>query len=168
MTAAGLRRSTGSSRSRPSTGRPSLADRQRLVATRRRCEVQFDQQPIEATALLLAAESAVIASRASLAIDAAMERAYAWFLGANDLGVAVADPRRGACRDGLTPDGVNLNEGAESTLMWLTAAEHIRALRAAERSTTAARCRPQLAASRGARDPAASRCSSGAIRPTRS
>jgi len=36
---------------------------------------------------------------------------------------------RGACCDGLTPQGVNLNEGAESTLMWLTAVEHIRAFR---------------------------------------
>ena len=36
---------------------------------------------------------------------------------------------RGACRDGLTRTGVNMNEGAESTLMWLIAAEHIRAVR---------------------------------------
>ena len=59
----------------------------------------------------------------------AIERSYGWFLGANDLGLDVADPARGACRDGLTRTGVNLNEGAESTLMWLMAAEHIRALR---------------------------------------
>ena len=57
-----------------------------------------------------------------------MERAYGWFLGANDLGLAVADPARGASFDGLTPTGVNTNQGAESTLMWLTALEHIRAL----------------------------------------
>ena len=61
-----------------------------------------------------------------------MERSYAWFLGANDLGLYVADPARGACCDGLEETGVNRNEGAESTLMWLTAAEHIRALRDAE------------------------------------
>jgi len=88
----------------------------------------FDQQPIEATALLLAAETAY-----SLTSDerylAAMERAYAWFLGANDLGVEIADPERGAGRDGLTPRGANTNEGAESTLMWLMALEHIRAIR---------------------------------------
>jgi hypothetical protein len=88
----------------------------------------FDQQPIEATALLLAAEAAyeVTGDRRYLV---AIERAYAWFLGQNDLGVAVADPARGACHDGLTPHGVNTNEGAESTLMWLTAAEHVRNLR---------------------------------------
>jgi hypothetical protein len=77
-----------------------------------------------------------------------MERSYAWFLGANDLGVVVAVPDRGACRDGLTPLGVNLNEGAESTLMWLTAAEHIRAARAADSRAVDSRAdvSPQLVA----------------------
>ena len=88
----------------------------------------FDQQPIEATALLLAAESAYSATGGARYL-AAMERAYGWFLGANDLGIDIADPVRGACRDGLTRTGVNMNEGAESTLMWLIAAEHIRAVR---------------------------------------
>jgi hypothetical protein len=91
-------------------------------------KAQFDQQPIEATALLLAAEAAHTATRNPRYLDA-MERAYAWFLGANDLGVRIADPARGACRDGLTSTGVNANEGAESTLMWLTAVEHIRLMR---------------------------------------
>ncbi|HTK43844.1 MAG TPA: hypothetical protein VL749_00635 [Patescibacteria group bacterium] len=89
---------------------------------------QFDQQPIEATALLLAAEAAHGATGDPRYLEA-MERAYAWFLGANDLGVRIADPARGACGDGLTSTGVNTNEGAESTLMWLTAAEHIRLMR---------------------------------------
>ena len=89
---------------------------------------QFDQQPIEATALLLAAEAAHGVAHDPRYL-ATMELAYGWFLGANDLGLDVAVPRRGACRDGLTPHGVNRNEGAESTLMWLTAAEHIRAVR---------------------------------------
>lgn len=89
---------------------------------------RFDQQPIEATALLLAAEAAHRVTREPRYL-AAMECAYAWFLGANDLGVRVADPRRGAGADGLTAGGVNTNQGAESTLMWLMAAEHVRAIR---------------------------------------
>jgi hypothetical protein len=88
----------------------------------------FDQQPIEATAMILAAESAYAATGDDR-YRGAMERAYAWFLGENDLRRVVADPVRGACGDGLTADGVNTNEGAESTLMWLIAAERIRALR---------------------------------------
>lgn len=92
---------------------------------------QFDQQPIEATALLLAAETALELTGDGT-YRVASERAYGWFLGANDLGVAVADPDRGASHDGLTAGGVNANQGAESTLVWLIALEHVRILRAAE------------------------------------
>jgi hypothetical protein len=98
---------------------------------------QFDQQPIEATALLLAAEAAHAATREPRYLEA-MERAYAWFLGANDLGVRIANPVRGACCDGLTSTGVNRNEGAESTLMWLIAAEHIRRMRGRKPKATPA------------------------------
>ena len=50
-------------------------------------EVRFDQQPIEATALILAAEAAYEAT-GEARYRVAMERAYAWFLGDNDLRVA--------------------------------------------------------------------------------
>jgi hypothetical protein len=89
---------------------------------------RFDQQPIEATALLLAAESALLVT-ADTRYRTALERAYSWFLGGNDLHLDVADPERGAGYDGLTPDGVNTNQGAESTLMWLIATEHVRVIR---------------------------------------
>jgi hypothetical protein len=89
---------------------------------------RYDQQPIEATALLLAAETA-LAATADPRYLAVVELAYAWFLGANDRGLWVADPARGSGSDGLTPGGLNTNEGGESTLMWLIAAEHIRAMR---------------------------------------
>lgn len=89
---------------------------------------RFDQQPIEATALLLAAEAAHQVTGYDRH-QMTMERAYSWFLGRNDLGVDVADPKRGAGYDALTPHGANANQGAESTLMWLTALEHIRAAR---------------------------------------
>jgi hypothetical protein len=90
---------------------------------------RFDQQPIEATALLLAAEAALAATGDRRYVET-MERAYAWFLGDNDLGIPVVDTDRGAGYDGLTPVGVNSNQGAESTLMWLIALEHVRAQRA--------------------------------------
>ena len=47
--------------------------------------------------------------------------AYDWFHGRNRRGVPMYDPRTGACHDGLTPDGVNANQGAESTLAHLQA-----------------------------------------------
>ena len=85
----------------------------------------FDQQPIEATAMILACEAALAASPEPRYREAA-ERAYGWFLGDNDVGLPVAIPATGGCQDGLEPQGVNLNQGAESTLMWLTALEHMR------------------------------------------
>jgi len=91
---------------------------------------RFDQQPIEATSLIAAAQAAFEVTGSARYHEAA-ERAYAWFLGANDVGLPVADAIRGACYDGLTPRGVNHNQGAESTLMWLNAAERIGAFRAA-------------------------------------
>ena len=56
--------------------------------------------------------------------------AYGWFLGRNDAAGRIAEPRSGACRDGIGPAGVSENQGAESTLMWLIALEHVRSLRA--------------------------------------
>jgi len=124
---------------------------------------RFDQQPIEATALLLAAEAALSATGKAEYRDA-MERAYGWFLGANDSSVPVADPARGACRDGLTPDGVNVNEGAESTLMWLIAVEHIRAARSAAAGAAPERAarQPSIRRDRESRSASAAGLSSGA------
>ena len=55
-------------------------------------------------------------------------RAFAWFLGQNDLDTSVYNPDSGGCRDGLHIDRVNLNEGAESTLAFLGALVEIQAL----------------------------------------
>jgi hypothetical protein len=52
--------------------------------------------------------------------DAAVT-AFEWFTGRNRLGLALADPETGGCRDGLTERGVNANQGAESTLAYLSA-----------------------------------------------
>ena len=41
------------------------------------------------------------------------------FLGDNDLNMPLHTPKNGVSRDGLMADGINQNEGAESTLAWL-------------------------------------------------
>jgi hypothetical protein len=87
---------------------------------------RFDQQAISTTTLLLAADTAYAVTGSSRYRDA-MEMAYGWFLGRNDAGAWVAEPASGACGDGIGPAGVSRNKGAESTLMWLIALEHIRA-----------------------------------------
>ena len=42
-----------------------------------------------------------------------------WFLGRNDQRESLYDHATGGCRDGLNPEGVNENQGAESTIACL-------------------------------------------------
>lgn len=75
----------------------------------------FDQQPLEAQAVIEAVHSAWIATRDARWVAFA-EQTYQWFFGANDRGVVLADLATGRCRDGVTPRGRNENTGAESIL----------------------------------------------------
>ena len=56
-------------------------------------------------------------------------RVFRWFLGKNDLQVPLYDAETGGCRDGLHPDRVNENQGAESTLSFLMALLDMQAAR---------------------------------------
>ncbi|WP_336964775.1 glycosyltransferase family 4 protein [Sphingobium aquiterrae] len=75
----------------------------------------FDQQPLEAQAMIDAAATAFMIGGEHQWLDVA-ENAYRWFLGQNDLSLMLATPADGGCYDGLTPTGVNRNQGAESLL----------------------------------------------------
>jgi hypothetical protein len=75
----------------------------------------FDQQPLEAQAMVEAAEAALDVDPASRWLEAG-EAAYGWFLGRNDLDRPLATREDGGCYDGLMPHGVNRNQGAESLL----------------------------------------------------
>ena len=55
-------------------------------------------------------------------------RAFEWFLGRNDLGLALYDSTTGGCRDGLHVDRLSQNQGAESTLAFLLALAEMQAL----------------------------------------
>jgi hypothetical protein len=79
---------------------------------------RFDQQPLEAQAMVLAALDAHKISGDALWVEEA-HRAFGWFLGRNDLRLSLYDPTTGGCRDGLLVDRVNQNQGAESTLAFL-------------------------------------------------
>jgi hypothetical protein len=79
---------------------------------------RFDQQPIEAHNMIEACIEAYKISSDEKWIAAA-QRCLEWFLGRNDLNASLYDYKTGGCCDGLTPDGANRNQGAESTLAWL-------------------------------------------------
>jgi glycosyltransferase involved in cell wall biosynthesis len=81
-------------------------------------KARFDQQPIEANAMIGACVEAFNITRDKTWIDNAV-MCFNWFLGHNDLNMPLYDPKTGGCRDGLMADGINQNEGAESTLAWL-------------------------------------------------
>jgi len=80
----------------------------------------YDQQPIEASCMV---EAALAAFRVTG--DKKYERiahiAFDWFLGKNSQDVMVYNPKTGGCYDGITPEGVNLNQGAEATVSYLLA-----------------------------------------------
>jgi hypothetical protein len=79
-----------------------------------------DEQPIDAAALTEALiEASRYTSRGEYARQAV--HAFEWFLGRNTRGLSVYDFASGGCHDGLGPDGLNPNEGAESTLAYLQA-----------------------------------------------
>ncbi len=81
-------------------------------------KARFDQQPIEADATIEACVEAFNITRDKTWIDNAV-MCFQWFLGHNDLNMPLYDAKTGGCRDGLMADGINQNEGAESTLAWL-------------------------------------------------
>jgi hypothetical protein len=87
----------------------------------------FDQQPLEAAATVAAALAAWRAD-GDLRWRAAAAGALEWFYGANDLSIALIDPRTGSCRDGLHPDRANENNGGESVVSYLLALVEARRL----------------------------------------
>jgi len=86
---------------------------------------RFDQQPIEAHCMIEACYQAYLVTHERRWREE-MRRAFEWFLGRNDLGLPVYDYTTGGCHDGLHPDGVNGNEGAEATLSFIASLLTIR------------------------------------------
>ena len=86
---------------------------------------RFDQQPVEAQAMVSAClEAHRITGNKSWYKEARC--AFDWFLGRNDLDLPIYDPTTGGCRDGLHPDRPNENQGAESSLAYLQAVLELR------------------------------------------
>ena len=94
-------------------------------------KARFDQQPVEACAAVSACLQAYRATGKGRWRKEAWS-AFNWFLGDNDLQIALYDPTTGGCRDGLHPDRANENQGAESTLSFVMALLEMRKLEAAD------------------------------------
>ncbi|HEV3190869.1 MAG TPA: hypothetical protein VGY54_10255, partial [Polyangiaceae bacterium] len=87
----------------------------------------FDQQPVEACAMVSACvEAGRVTHQAHW--DESAQRAFSWFFGQNELQQSLYEPSTGGCRDGLHSDRVNENQGAESTLSFLLALLEMRSV----------------------------------------
>jgi uncharacterized protein YyaL (SSP411 family) len=85
-----------------------------------RLKAMYDQQSVEASCMV---ETALAAFRATHQINfrTAAQAIFTWFLGKNTKGLRVYNPNTGGCYDGITPEGLNLNQGAEATVTYLLA-----------------------------------------------
>ena len=89
-------------------------------------KAMFDQQPVEACAMIAACLEAQRSSRDHLWSDHA-RWVFNWYFDQNQLGLPLYDPKTGGCRDGLHADRVNENQGAESSLSFLLSLLEMRA-----------------------------------------
>jgi len=81
-------------------------------------KAQYDQQPLEAAAMIGASIEAYECTQRDEWTELA-STCFNWYLGKNDQQMQLYDYASAGCRDGLTQDGVNENQGAESTLSYL-------------------------------------------------
>ena len=86
---------------------------------------RFDQQPIEAYAAISACLDAYRVTE-DMSWRRQAKSVFNWFLGHNDLQMVMVDQATGACYDGLKPNCVNPNQGAESTLAFLLSSLEMR------------------------------------------
>lgn len=81
---------------------------------------QFDQQPIDAMAMVLMFQQAFKLTGKLEYLDK-LVKSFMWFLGENDLCVKLYDAESKGCCDGLEYNGINRNQGAESTIaFWIS------------------------------------------------
>jgi glycosyltransferase involved in cell wall biosynthesis len=89
----------------------------------------YAQQPIDALAMVLMYHQAYIITRDKEYLKK-LFTSFMWFLGENDLSMSLYDFETKGCFDGFEKDGVNRNQGAESTLSYLIS--HLAVLKAYE------------------------------------
>lgn len=81
---------------------------------------EYDQQPEDTASMVQLLAELYHATKETTYRDL-MRNAFGWFLGNNSIKQIVYDQTSGGCCDGISPNGVNLNQGAESTVSYLIA-----------------------------------------------
>jgi len=80
----------------------------------------YDQQPLEAAAMVDAAVDAYYATNKTQYFALA-DKVFGWYLGQNSRKIVMYNPQTGGCYDGLGAEYVNRNQGAESSISYLLA-----------------------------------------------
>ncbi len=96
----------------------------------------YDQQSVEAAVMTEAAISAFRETGDTHYILTALA-IFNWFFGKNTSKLAVYDSDTGGCYDGITPEGLNLNMGAEAIVCYLSAALEIHLVKRHHRTAIA-------------------------------
>jgi hypothetical protein len=99
---------------------------------------RFAQHTAEAYAMVTACLEAYRLNGDSIWLDRAGS-AFSWFLGSNDLGLPLYDPRTGICRDGLAANGLLQGCGARSLLDFLLSQLEMRLFRQQQADNSASR-----------------------------
>jgi len=94
---------------------------------------QYDEQPIEACSTALAHLAAYDVTGDGAMLELA-RRSFAWYLGKNSCGKSLIKDETGGCCDGITSDGLNQNQGAESIVGYCIANFSIERYKAADSS----------------------------------
>ncbi|MCD6405038.1 MAG: glycosyltransferase family 4 protein [Planctomycetes bacterium] len=79
---------------------------------------EFAQKPLEVAGLIGACQEAFLVTR-DQDWYGKLRMCFNWFLGRNVAGEPLYDSTTGGCCDAIQRTGINLNEGAESTIAWL-------------------------------------------------
>jgi len=95
---------------------------------RGKSRAQFDQQPIEAQGIVQTCCNAAIFTGQDRWVAEAL-RGFDWFHGRNDAGKSLYNHETGGCHDGLTREGLNKNQGAESCLAYVLSLLELHMLR---------------------------------------
>ena len=80
----------------------------------------YDQQPIEASCMVEAAVLSYVITGEEKYLESA-KAAFEWYHGRNTKNVVLINSKTGKCYDGITPDGLNRNQGAEATISYYLA-----------------------------------------------
>lgn len=83
-------------------------------------KAEYDQQPLDASDMILAVNALYQATFDSKYLDKALEW-MSWYQGNNSQGVSVINESTNGVYDAVTPGGVNKNQGAESIVTYLMA-----------------------------------------------